>query len=126
MAISRWFQTVLVGAIVVAGCARKTSGAPVTGDAGGTSVASVAALDGGVTSARGFGESCLEDVECAAGVCFHKRLKVPGAAPEHRGANEAVERDGYCSLRCRADADCPVPLTRGKCGARGMCKRSEG
>jgi hypothetical protein len=72
-----------------------------------------------------FGAFCTDDAECSGGVCFHKRVKGPGAGRERRDSGEAVEHDGYCSLRCSDDADCPVPPTRGKCGARGMCKRPE-
>ena len=76
---------------------------------------------------RAFGGACVEDAECAGGVCFHKRVHEPGrdAGHERRGENGPVERDGYCSMRCNDDVDCPVPLTRGRCGARGMCKRPE-
>jgi hypothetical protein len=81
-------------------------------------------LDGlDASSAKPFGAPCVGDAECAGGVCFHKRLKGPDAGKERRGSNDAVEPGGYCSLRCNDDADCPVPPTRGKCGARGMCKR---
>jgi hypothetical protein len=58
-------------------------------------------------------------------VCFHKRLKGPDAGKERRGSDDAVEHDGYCSIRCNDDADCPVPPTKGRCGARGMCKRPD-
>jgi hypothetical protein len=77
------------------------------------------------TSAKAFGAYCVEDTECASAVCFHKRLKTGNQGPEHRGANDAVERDGFCSMSCNSDADCPVPPTNGRCGARGMCKRPE-
>ena len=88
--------------------------------------ASTAPLDASAAGAKAFGAACVADAECAGGVCFHKRIKGPDAGKERRGAHsEAEEHDGYCSLRCDKDADCPVPPTRGKCGARGMCKRSE-
>lgn len=77
------------------------------------------------SAAKPFGAPCVGDAECAGGVCFHKRLKVPGAGKERRGADDAVEHDGYCSIRCNSDAECPVPPTKGRCGARGMCKRPE-
>jgi hypothetical protein len=77
--------------------------------------------------AKPFGAPCVADAECTGGVCFHKRLKSPDAGKESRdaGGSEAVEHDGYCSMSCNQDSDCPVPPTRGKCGARGMCKRPE-
>jgi hypothetical protein len=80
------------------------------------------------TSAAGdagkpFGAFCVTDSECSGAVCFHKRLKTPDAGRERRGADDPVEHDGYCSLRCNDDRDCPVPPSSGKCGARGMCKR---
>jgi hypothetical protein len=76
-------------------------------------------------SAKAFGAYCVEDTECASAVCFHKRLKTGNSGPEHRGANDPVEHDGYCSILCNSDADCPVPPTNGRCGARGMCKRPQ-
>jgi hypothetical protein len=79
----------------------------------------------GADAGRPFGAFCTDDAECSGGVCFHKRVKGPDAGRERRDSGEAVEREGYCSLRCNDDADCPVPPTRGKCGARGMCKRPE-
>jgi hypothetical protein len=72
-----------------------------------------------------FGAACIEDAECSGGVCFHKRLKTPDAGKERRGADDPVEHEGYCSIRCNDDSDCPVPLTKGRCGARGMCKRPD-
>jgi hypothetical protein len=74
-----------------------------------------------------FGAACVTDEDCPSHVCFHKRLKTPGvdAGKERRDAGEAVEHDGYCSMKCDSNADCPVPPTKGKCGARGMCKRAE-
>ena len=77
------------------------------------------------SSGKPFGAPCFVDTECAAAVCFHKRIKGPDAGPERRGASEAVEHEGYCSIRCNDDADCPVPPTKGRCGARGMCKRPD-
>jgi hypothetical protein len=67
----------------------------------------------------------VEDRDCASAVCFHKRLKTGNQGPERRGADDAVEHDGYCSISCNSDADCPSPPTNGRCGARGMCKRPE-
>ena len=71
------------------------------------------------------GEACVTDPDCASDVCFHKRLKGADAGRETRDGGEPVEHDGYCSMSCNDDGDCPVPPTRGKCGARGMCKRPE-
>ena len=92
-----------------------------------------AAVDGGspspsasaVPAGKAFGAYCVEDRECASTVCFHKRLKTGNQGPERRGGDDAVEHDGYCSLSCNSDADCPSPPTNGRCGARGMCKRPE-
>jgi hypothetical protein len=67
----------------------------------------------------------VSDAECADRVCFHKRIKGPNSGKESRSNDDPVEHDGYCSIRCSDDADCPVPLTRGRCGARGMCKRPD-
>jgi hypothetical protein len=74
--------------------------------------------------AKSFGSFCTTDGDCASGTCFHKRLKEGrDAGREVRGADEAVEESGYCSMKCNSDADCPSPPTSGRCGARGMCKR---
>ncbi len=83
------------------------------------------ARDKPTPSAKAFGAFCVDDAECAGGVCFHKRLKTAESGPERRGGGDAVEHDGYCSMRCAADADCPTPPSNGRCGARGMCKRPE-
>jgi hypothetical protein len=74
---------------------------------------------------KAFGGFCTDDADCTSNVCFHKRLKTPDAGKERRGGNDAVEHDGFCSMKCDDDGDCPVPPTKGKCGARGMCKRPE-
>ncbi len=116
-----WF--VLAASAAAAGCSRSAA-APAesrTADAA-VAVAPVASVR---SEAKAFGAACFEDAECAGAVCFHKRLKGPDAGKERRGMNDPVERDGYCSMRCDDDADCPVPLTRGRCGARGMCKRAD-
>ncbi len=83
------------------------------------------ASSGSAASAKAFGAPCVDDAECAGGVCFHKRLKTAESGPERRGGGDAVEHDGYCSMRCTTDADCPSPPSNGRCGARGMCKRPE-
>jgi hypothetical protein len=81
---------------------------------------------GTAQAGKPFGAYCVTDAECAGGVCFHKRIKGADAGPERREVHpEAEEHDGYCSMRCNSDSDCPTPLTRGKCGARGMCKRAD-
>jgi hypothetical protein len=72
-----------------------------------------------------FGAFCVDDGACASSVCFHKRLKTEASGPERRGGGDALEHDGYCSMRCDTDADCPSPPSSGRCGARGMCKRPE-
>ena len=81
------------------------------------------APSGGAAPAKAFGAFCVDDGECAGGVCFHKRLKTAESGAERRGGGDAVEHDGYCSMRCATDADCPTPPSNGRCGARGMCKR---
>jgi len=127
-------------ALLAAACSRDgasrdapaASAAPSALAAAAPGVPAVSAAPAPATSgARGdaggklFGAACVDDAECAGGVCFHKRIKAPDAGRERRGARDPEEHDGYCSLRCDTDADCPMPLTRGKCGARGMCKRAE-
>jgi hypothetical protein len=54
---------------------------------------------------KGFGASCDGDGECASGVCSKGK------------------RNGFCSLKCDADADCPSPPTAGACNGRGFCKK---
>ena len=76
-------------------------------------------------AARTFGAFCVEDGDCGSAVCFHKRLKTAASGPERRGGGDALEHDGYCSMRCETDVDCPSPPSSGRCGARGMCKRPE-
>ena len=113
----------LVAALALArlGCSRSHAAAV---DGGSPSpVASIAAS--AAASAKAFGAYCVEDTECASSVCFHKRLKTGSQGPERRGSNDPVEHDGYCSMSCNSDADCPSPPTNGRCGARGMCKRPE-
>jgi hypothetical protein len=113
----------LLGAL---GCSRSTA-APLESTAIASAAASVSTPPSppDASAAKPFGAPCVGDAECAGGVCFHKRLKGPDAGKERRGANDAVEHDGYCSIPCNDDADCPVPLTKGRCGARGMCKRPD-
>jgi hypothetical protein len=115
-------QTLLAGMVLLPACSRSGAQAersdavaPATIEAATTAV---------IAGQKAFGAPCVVDAECAGAVCFHKRARGEPAARETRDAgDEAVEHDGYCSLRCRDDAECPVPPTRGKCGARGMCKR---
>ncbi len=111
------------------GCSRGQPGAlESTAQAAQPASAAPAPSSGGRTDAgagKPFGAACVEDSECAGTVCFHKRLKTADAGKERRGADDAVEHEGYCSIRCNEDADCPVPPTKGRCGARGMCKRPE-
>jgi hypothetical protein len=120
----------------LAGCSRRESQEKATPTPESSALASAATPASAAPSpapsarpdasaGRPFGSPCVDDAECSGGVCFHKRIKGPDAGHERRGANEAVEHDGYCSLRCNDDAECPVPPTKGKCGARGMCKRPE-
>ncbi len=84
--------------------------------------ASTSALQNGK---KPFGAACVTDGDCGDGVCFHQRAsRGHDAGRERRDGGDAEEPDGYCSMRCVTDPDCPTPLTRGKCGARGMCKRN--
>jgi hypothetical protein len=113
----------LLGALALLGCSRSQS--PAADGSAPTASPAISPAIGSAVAGKSFGEHCLEDGECAAAVCFHKRLKSANAAPERRGASDPVERDGYCSMSCKSDEDCPVPPTSGRCGARGMCKRIE-
>jgi hypothetical protein len=118
-----WNAALAIGlALGVAACSRSqaaTRQEPPTTSAPTPLGATSAAADAG----KPFGAFCVTDSECSGAVCFHKRLKTPDAGRERRGADDPVEHDGYCSLRCNDDKDCPVPPSSGKCGARGMCKR---
>jgi hypothetical protein len=105
--------------LAATGCSRSEA-APASGAS-----ASSPSGSSSPTGLKAFGASCVEDGECKDAVCFHKRLKTGQSGPEHRGGNDAVEHDGYCSIRCDGDGQCPVPPTNGRCGARGMCKRPE-
>jgi hypothetical protein len=120
MMFPRWLLATLT-LPVLAACTRdrSTTERPATTPAPAASTTASASAAG----TKGFGEPCVEDGECAAAVCFHKRLKTAQSGPERRGGDDAVEHDGYCSLRCSGDGDCPVPPSSGRCGARGMCKR---
>lgn len=111
----------LVAALVLIGCTRSHGVAVDGGSASAGPTAAASATPAGKT----FGAYCEEDRECASSVCFHKRLKTGNQGPERRDADDALEHDGYCSMSCNSDADCPVPPTKGRCGARGMCKRPE-
>jgi hypothetical protein len=123
LGLSPW----LVVAALAAGCSRSQAAPASATSAGsaGSSPVAMAAASAASAGAKTFGAACVEDAECAAAVCFHKRLKTGQSGPEHRGGNDPVERDGYCSMRCDDDSQCPVPPSSGRCGARGMCKRPE-
>ena len=124
---------VAVAAVVATGCSRRADvgGSSASASVAATSAATNAAprLASAVAAERAgesFGAPCVVADECAGGVCFHKRIKGPDSGAERRGdRGEAVEHDGYCSMRCDDDSECPVPPTKGKCGARGMCKRPD-
>jgi len=94
-------------------------------DDGAKATVATASATASAASGKAFGAFCVEDSECAGAVCFHKRLKTAESGPERRGGGDAVEHDGYCSMRCNTDVDCPTPPSNGRCGARGMCKRPE-
>jgi hypothetical protein len=117
-------RLVLVTALVLLGCSRG-HGAAVDGGSASPVTSTAASSSQAGKSFGAFGAYCVEDRECASAVCFHKRLKTGSQGPEQRGANDPVEHDGYCSMSCNSDADCPAPPTNGRCGARGMCKRPE-
>ncbi len=112
----------LLGLLLLAGCSRAKA---TTLDAVAQAASAAPGKPDAAPRGKAFGDPCVEDKECSGGVCFHKRLKTPDAGKERRGSDDAVEHDGYCSLRCNDDADCPVPPTKGRCGARGMCKRPD-
>jgi hypothetical protein len=117
-------EIVFAFAVAVAACSRSQAATHI--DQGVTPPEPAASPPAGASAgdaAKPFGAFCVVDTECAGGVCFHKRLKGPDAGRERRDADDAVEHDGYCSLRCNDDKDCPVPPSSGRCGARGMCKR---
>jgi hypothetical protein len=120
---------VLVLMLALAGCSRsnaasRTESSPLAA-ADAAQRPPTPAQDAG--TGKPFGASCTSDEECAARACFHKHVHdVHGTAEaghEHKGADDAVQADGYCSIRCSDDGDCPVPPTAGHCGGRGMCKR---
>jgi hypothetical protein len=123
-------RRVLLGlTLALLGCSRKDSRAdsapPVPAPHVENSAPSpLPAVADGVAG-KSFGAPCVTDGDCGGGVCFHKRIKGPDAGHERRDSGEALEHAGYCSILCNDDDDCPVPPTRGKCGARGMCKRPE-
>jgi hypothetical protein len=114
---------------VGAACSRSSSPpAPsITSPADSVHPASIAPAASPAASAIAgtFGAACVTDDDCGTHVCFHKRVKQPDAGRERRGDDGPVEHDGYCSMKCQRDEECPVPPTKGKCGARGMCKRAE-
>src|SRR5580658_1344647 len=110
-AVSRVVAACAAMALCLAGCSRKASES-IEPSALASAAVTVAAGPDAATG-KPFGAYCVADSEGAGGVCFHKRLKVPDAGKERRGADDPVEHDGYCSLRCNDDADCPVPLTKG-------------
>jgi hypothetical protein len=117
-------RSLVVVAMLAAGCSR--SEAAPAGTSSAVSAGTVTVASASAASGKTFGSACVEDAECAGAICFHKRLKTGQAlGPEHRGGNDPVEHDGYCSMRCDDDGQCPVPPTSGRCGARGMCKRPE-
>lgn len=123
-----WLVTMFVATL---GCSRSHAAeagqpSPTNSAATGASpVPSASSASPTPAGPKAFGVACVDDSECQGGVCFHKRLKTARSSPERRGADDPVEHDGYCSIRCDDDSQCPVPLTKGRCGARGMCKRPD-
>ncbi len=117
-------QTLLALMVLLPACSRSGAHADPSGAAASTT--HDAAIVPLAAAQKAFGAPCVVDAECGGSVCFHRRVKGAHAAHETRdAAGEVVERDGYCSIRCSDDAECPVPPTRGRCGARGMCKRPD-
>jgi hypothetical protein len=119
---------VLLVGLATAGCSRGTASPRESTATASGAVSSPPAPEPTASDAgrlKPFGAPCVGDPECAGTVCFHKRIKGPDAGKERRGGDDAVEHDGYCSIRCSHDAECPVPPTKGRCGARGMCKRPD-
>ncbi len=125
MASHRTLGALIAGTALLVGCARSQAAVPSPTADSGAQASAVPAPAAAPAARKPFGEACVDDSECAGAVCFHKRLKTPGMDAEHKGSRDAVERDGYCSLHCDDDSQCPVPPTSGRCGARGMCKRPE-
>jgi hypothetical protein len=118
----RWCGCLAVVALVA--CSRGKS-TPTDGAMPAVAtVSATASASSGTGGAKAFGAFCVDDAECSGAVCFHKRLKT-ASGPERRGGGDAVEHDGYCSMRCNSDTDCPTPPSNGRCGARGMCKRPD-
>jgi len=113
-----------VALAVTVGCSRSEA-APAGASSAGSAATTAAAAPSASAVLKGFGAACVDDAECAGTVCFHKRLKTAQSSPERRGGNDAVEHDGYCSMHCEDDGQCPAPPTSGRCGTRGMCKRPE-
>lgn len=79
-------------------------------DSGSSGTDSGSATDAGSTSdgatgTKSFGDSCTDGSECKSGVCF-----VGGS-------------QSFCSLKCTAPTDCPVPPTSGQCNNMGYCKK---
>jgi hypothetical protein len=112
--------------LVVLGACTREKPTPAEGAKAAVATASAtASASASVGGAKAFGTFCVEDSECGGAVCFHKRVKTAESGPERRGGGDAVEHDGYCSMRCNADSDCPTAPSNGRCGARGMCKRPE-
>jgi hypothetical protein len=114
-------RTAAVVLVLVGACSRGDA-APAPAPAAATPIPTPTAPPALAT----FGSPCVADSDCPSHVCFHKRLKAPDSGRERREAEgEALDHDGYCSIHCNDDPDCPVPPTRGRCGARGMCKRPD-
>ncbi len=125
---------IVVLTFALAGCSR--SQAAPRPDTESSALGTSARRDPAVTASeagppRPFGAPCVTDAECAAGACFHRHAHgATDAGHDRRGKSEGsegtadpVEADGYCSIRCSDDGECPVPPTSGRCGGRGMCKK---
>jgi len=69
------------------------------GGAGGMNGAGGAGGMGGLR----FGTACMEDAQCASGLCFNFNAK-----------------GKHCSKSCMADGDCPAGSTG--CNNMGICK----
>jgi hypothetical protein len=116
-----------LAALALAGCSRSQSASPAEGAGAGSATPSAQVAK----AKQPFGSACVADGECASAACFHKHTHdkggqaaaQAGGGHEHAGTDDSLQADGYCSIRCEEDSDCPNPPTSGHCGGRGMCKR---
>jgi hypothetical protein len=114
-------------AVALAGCSRSQSASPPENAEAGSATPGAQVAK----AKQPFGGACVADGECASGACFHKHTHDKGGQAaaqasgghEHAGNDDSLQADGYCSIKCEEDSECPNPPTSGHCGGRGMCKR---